>query len=116
MFGSISRKDHDELIESGEHAEAVVLDAKMLTIAGTPIRFAKLFGAARPGTGTHAFTAHLRVEPSHGEPFEVEQRIRVPENTPCETGTRLAVVFDPSDHSKLILDPDSWQGAKPRRA
>ena len=116
MFGSISRKEHDELIESGEHAEAEVLDAKMLKIAGAPVRFGKLVGGGRPGTGTHSYTTHLRVEPQEGDPFEVKQRIRVPENTACEAGSRLAVVYDPADHSKLILDPDSWQGAKPRRA
>jgi hypothetical protein len=116
MFGSISRKEHDALIESGEHANAVVLDAKLLTIAGAPIRFAKLFGGARPGTGTHAYTTHLRVEPEGAEAFEIKQRLRVPESTPCEAGTQLAVVFDPDDHSKLVLDPDSWQGSKPRRS
>ena len=116
MFGSISRKEHDALIENGEHAEAVVLDAKLLSLAGAPIRFAKLFGGARPGTGTHAYTTHLRVEPEGSEAFEIKQRLRVPESTPCEPGSRLAVVFDPDDHSKLVLDPDSWQGSKARRA
>jgi hypothetical protein len=116
MFGSISRKDHEALIENGKHAEATVLDAKLLTIAGAPIRFAKLFGGARPGTGTHAYTTHLRVEPVGGEAFEIKQRLRVPESTPCEAGSRLAVVFDPDDHSKMVLDPDSWQGSKPRRS
>jgi hypothetical protein len=116
MFGSISRKEHEALIESGEHAEATVLDARPLTIAGAPIRFAKLFGGARPGTGTHAYTTHLRVEPDGGEAFEIKQRLRVPESTPCEAGSRLAVVYDPDDHSKMVLDPDSWQGSKPRRS
>ncbi|MDX6617019.1 MAG: hypothetical protein QOD60_2110 [Solirubrobacterales bacterium] len=116
MFGSISRKQHDDLVENGEHAEAVVLEAKLLTLAGAPIRFAKMFGGVRPGTGTHAYTAHLRVEPEGGEAFEIKQRLRIPESTPCEAGTRLAVVFDPDDHSKLVLDPDSWQGSKARRA
>jgi hypothetical protein len=115
MFGSMSRKEHHELIEAGEHADAVILDAKTLKLAGAPIRFAKI-GGVRAGTGTHAVMTHLRVEPKGGTAFEVKQRIRFPENTPRDPGTRLAIVFDPDDHEKLILDPDSWAGAKPRRS
>jgi hypothetical protein len=115
MFGSISKKEHQQLMETGEHADAVILDSKTLTIGKAPIRFAKL-GGVRAGTGTHAVTTHLRVEPKSGTPFEIKQRIRFPENTSREPGTRLAVVFDPDDHERLILDPDSWQGSKPRRS
>jgi hypothetical protein len=115
MFGSISKKEHAALMETGEHASAVILDAKTLAVGKAPIRFAKL-GGVRTGTGTHAVTTHLRVEPEGGTAFEVKRRIRFPENTPREPGTQLAVVFDPDDHERLILDPDSWAGAKPRRS
>ena len=64
---------------------------------------------------THAVDAHLRVEPQGEQPFEVRKRIRIPEDTPREPGTRLAVIYDPDDHELMILDPDSWQGSKPRR-
>ena len=47
---------------------------------------------------------------------EEAKRFRFPEHTPREPGTRLAVVFDPADHERMILDPDSWQGSKPRRS
>jgi hypothetical protein len=114
MFGSISKKEHHQLMETGEHADAVILDAKTLTIGKAPIRFAKL-GGVRAGTGTHAVTTHLRVEPKSGAAFEIKQRLRFPEHTPREPGTRLAVVFDPENPEMIILDPDSWAGSKPRR-
>ncbi len=112
MFGSISKSEHERILEHGEHAEAEILDAKTLGLGGIPIRFTKL-GKVRGGT--HAVSTRLRVEPRDGDAFEVKKRLRFPEHTPREPGTRLAVVFDPSDHERMILDPDSWAGSKPRR-
>jgi hypothetical protein len=113
MFGSISKQEHERLMKIGVHAEAVVLDSKTLGLGSAPLRFARLGGMH---SGTHAVRTHLRVEPSDGEPFEVRRRFRFPEHTPREPGTRLAVVFDPDDREKMILDPDSWAGSKPRRS
>ncbi len=113
MFGSISKDEHERLIDEGRHARATVLDARTLKIAGVPIRFTKL---GRPRGGTHSVSAHLRIEPEGEEPFEVTQRVRFPEDTGREPGDELDVVYDPDDPRKLILDPDSWAGSKPRRA
>jgi hypothetical protein len=112
MFGSISKAEHERIMDEGEHAQATILDSKTLALGSAPVRFTKLMGIR---AGTHAVTAHLRVEPREGEPFEVHKRFRFPEHTPREPGTKLAVVFDPADHERMILDPDSWQGSKPRR-
>jgi hypothetical protein len=70
----------------------------------------------RAGQGTYSVSARLRIEPADGEPFEVRRRLRLPEGTSRDPGTRLDVIFDRADHGKLILDPGSWAGAKPRRS
>ena len=51
-------------------------------------------------------------------PFRNFSSIRkeIPTTFPPSCCTRLAVVFDPADHERMILDPDSWQGSKPRRS
>jgi hypothetical protein len=113
MFGSISKQEHARIMEQGEHAQAVILDSKTMGIGGAAIRFAKLGGVR---SATHAVTAHLRVEPEGKPPFEVRKRFRFPEHTQREPGDRLDVVFDPNDTERMILDPDSWAGSKPRRA
>ena len=113
MFGSISKAEHERIMAAGEHAQATVLDSKTLALWSAPIRFAKLGGMR---SGTHAVTVHLRVEPREGEPFEVRKRFRFPEHTRREPGARIDVVFDPADREAMILDPDSWQGSKPRRS
>lgn len=113
MFGSISKFEHERLMEEGRHARATVIDARTLAIAGVPIRFTKL---GRVRGGTNSVKVHLRVEPDGEPPFEVTQRVRFPEGTGREPGDELDVVFDPSDPQKLILDPDSWAGSKPRRS
>ena len=113
MFGSISKQEHEQIMERGEHAHAVILDARTMALGKAPIRFAKLGGVR---SGTHAVTAHLRVEPDGKPPFEVRKRFRFPEHTPREPGTRIDVVFDPEDPERMILDPGSWAGSKPRRS
>jgi hypothetical protein len=112
MFGSISKAEHERIMDEGEHAHATVLDSKTLALGSVPVRFTKIGGMR---SGTHAVMVRLRVEPRDGKPFEVRKRFRFPEHTRREPGTRIDVVFDPSDRERMILDPDSWAGSKPRR-
>jgi hypothetical protein len=106
MFGSLSRQDHFRLIEEGEAADAVVLEARTVGIGGAPLRFSKTYGGLR--TGTNAVDLHIRVQPTGGEPYEVKRRMRMPEHTPRDPGDHVKVIFDPADPEKLIVDPDSW--------
>lgn len=110
MFGSISRREHLRLIEEGETADAVVLEASTFGLGGAPLRFGRAYGGVRPGT--HAVDLRLRIQPAGGEPFEVKRRVRVPEQTPREPGDHVTVIFEPGDPEKLIVDPASWAHAE----
>jgi hypothetical protein len=46
----------------------------------------------------------LRVEPADEPQFEVEERFRYPQLSIPAVGSRLGVIYDPSDHDKIMID------------
>ena len=51
-----------------------------------------------------ALKTKLRVEPVDEMPFEVEERFRYPQLAIPSVGSRLAVIYDPSDNDKIMID------------
>lgn len=50
------------------------------------------------------WTLRLRVTPEHEPSFETSLKALLPQSMPPRPGTRLAVVYDPKDHSHIQLD------------
>jgi len=98
MLGKLSNRTIKRLEENGRRANATVLEI-----------------ASRGMTITHGNEAivsntkvvlktKLRVEPD-GEPaFEVQEKFRYSQFALPSAGTVLAVIYDPDDHDKIMLD------------
>ena len=100
MLGKLSNRTRKRLEESGRTATATVLEiaSRGMTIT----------------TGNDQIVANtkvvlktkLRVEPDAEPAFEVEQRFRYSQFAIPSVGTRVAVVYDPYDHDKIMLSED----------
>jgi hypothetical protein len=98
MLGKLSRRTRKKLEEHGKRAPAVVLEIAERGMSVTS-------GPAGLVSSTElALKTKLRVEPADEMPFEVEERFRYPQLAVPSVGTRLAVVYDPSDHDKVMID------------
>ena len=55
----------------------------------------------------------LRVKPEGSEPFDARVKARFPQYGGPRAGTTVPVLFDPGDHSKIVLDssPEGWADA-----
>jgi hypothetical protein len=103
MLGKPSRRTEKRLEEHGVRAPAVVLEIAEKGMAITN-------GAEGIVANTTVMLkAKLRVEPEGRPAFEVEQRFRFPQLALPTAGSRIAVVFDPDDTDKMMLD-SSAQG------
>jgi hypothetical protein len=100
MLGKPSHRTRKRLEENGRTASATVLEiaSRGMTITS---------GNEQIVANTKVMLkTKLRVEPD-GEPaFEVEQRFRYSQFAIPSSGTRVAVVYDPDDHDKIMLSDD----------
>jgi hypothetical protein len=98
MLGKLSRRTRRKLEEHGKRAPAVVLEIAERGMSVTS-------GPAGLISSTElALKTKLRVEPADEMPFEVDQRFRYPQLAIPSVGTRVAVLYDPSDHDKIMID------------
>jgi hypothetical protein len=98
MLGKLSRRTRRKLEEHGKRAPAVVLEIaeRGMSVTSGP--------AGLVASTEVALKTKLRVEPADEMPFEVEERFRYPQLAIPSVGSRLAVIYDPSDHDKLMID------------
>jgi hypothetical protein len=98
MLGKLSRRTRRKLEEHGKRAPAIVLEIAERGMSVTS-------GPAGLISSTElALKTKLRVEPADETPFEVDQRFRYPQLAIPSVGTRVAVLYDPSDHDKIMID------------
>jgi len=96
MLGKLSRRTRKKVEEHGKRAPAVVVE---IAESGMSISSGQLVADTEMVLKTK-----LRVEPLDEPPFEVEERFRYPQLAVPSVGSRLAVLYDPSDHDKLMID------------
>lgn len=98
MLGKPSRHLKRHLEEHGKRANATVVEIASRGMAVTN-------GAEGViGNTTLALKTKLHVEPT-GEPsFEIEKRFRYGQLAVPSAGMKVAVVYDPDDHDKIMLD------------
>ena len=98
MLGKPSRRTRKKLEEHGKRAPAVVVDIAEKGMSVTT-------GSGQLVANTEVMLkTKLRVEPE-GEPaFEVEERFRYPQLSIPTVGSRLTVIYDPSDHDRVMID------------
>ena len=98
MFGS-GKREREELERSGTRAPAEIVE---IAQSGMGI------GDAGPGrtssSGELLRMTILRVQPEGQPEFEVRKRMRYGRTAPKE-GDRIEVLFDPSDHEKIVVAP-----------
>jgi hypothetical protein len=108
MLGKPSKRLKKQLEENGVRAQAKVLEVAEKGMAVTN-------GAEGVVANTTlAMKATLEITPEDGTPaFQVTQRFRFSQFAVPTAGQTLAVIYDPEDHDKLILDEsaDAQQGA-----
>jgi hypothetical protein len=98
MLGKPSRRTRKKLEEHGRRAPAVVVEIAERGMSVTT-------GSGQLVANTEVMLkTKLRVEPEDEPAFEVEDRFRYPQLSIPSVGSRLAVIYDPSDHDKVMLD------------
>ncbi|MGZ5420459.1 MAG: SHOCT domain-containing protein [Solirubrobacterales bacterium] len=107
MLGKPSRRTRKRLEEAGKKANATVVE---VAEKGTSVTK----GAEGViGNTELALKTTLKVQPE-GEPeFEVKTTFRYPQLSVPAAGQALAVIYDPEDHDKIMLDdsPEAQQSA-----
>jgi hypothetical protein len=98
MLGKPSKKLINQLQENGKHANATVVEIAERGMAVTR-------GAEGVVANTEiALKTHLRVEPDDEPAFEVKKRFSFPQMAVPAAGQTVPVLYDPSDHDKIIVD------------
>ena len=98
MLGKPSRRTRKKLEEHGKRAPAVVLEIAEKGMAVTS-------GSGQLVANTEVMLkTKVRVEPDDEPAFEVEERFRYPQLSIPSVGSRLAVIYDPQDHDKIMID------------
>jgi Short C-terminal domain len=98
MLGKPSKRSRKKLEEHGKRAPAVVVEIADRGMSVTS-------GAGNLVSQTEVMLkTKLRVEPADEPAFEVEERLRYPQLSIPSVGSRLAVIYDPSDHDKVMID------------
>ncbi len=95
MLGKPSRRTRKKLEARGVRASAVVVE---IAESGMSISSGQTVSRTEMLLRTK-----LRVEPLEEPPFEVEGRFRYPQLEIPTVGSRLTVLYDPSDHDTLII-------------
>jgi hypothetical protein len=108
MLGKPSKRLKKHLEENGVHSQAKVLEVAEKGMAVTS-------GAEGVVANTTlALKCKLEITPEDGTPaFQITERFRFSQFAVPTAGQTVAVIYDPADHGKLILDesPDAVQGA-----
>jgi hypothetical protein len=98
MLGKPSRRTRKKLEEHGKRAPAVVVEIAERGMSVTS-------GSGQLVANTEVMLkTKLRVEPEDEPAFEVEERFRYPQLSIPSVGSRLAVIYDPSDHDRIMID------------
>lgn len=98
MLGKPSKRTRKKLEEHGKRAPAVVVEIADRGMSVTS-------GAGNLVSQTEVMLkTKLRVEPEDEPAFEIEERFRYPQLSIPTVGSRLAVIYDPSDHDKVMID------------
>jgi hypothetical protein len=98
MLGKPSRRARKKLEEHGTRPPATVVEIAERGMAVTS-------GAEGIVANTEVMLkTKLRVEPADEPQFEVEERFRYPQLSIPAVGSRLGVIYDPSDHDKIMID------------
>jgi hypothetical protein len=99
MLGKPSKRKQRKLEEDGTKAQATILEIAEKGIAVTS-------GQETIVSNTEvARKVHLKVTPDNEPEFEVTQRFRFPQDGVPGPGQIVSVIYDPSDHDKIMLDP-----------
>lgn len=106
VFGH-DKKLEEELREHGMRASADVVKAEQSGVGiteGNP---------AFAGATEVVWKLDLHVKPEGAEPFDAHVEARFPQYGGPRAGTTVPVLFDPDDHSKVVLDssPEAWADA-----
>ena len=107
MLGKPSKRLKKQLEESGKRANATVVEIAEKGMAVTR-------GAEGViGNTELALKTHLRVQPEDEPEFEVKKRFSFPQLAVPSAGQTVPVLYDPSDHDKIIVDysPEAQQSA-----
>jgi hypothetical protein len=88
------------LLDSGSTAKATVLDAHQKPPSASSMR-----GGTTYRFNTITWNVALRVTPETEPEFEVSQEMRVPYLIDLSPGFALQVLYDPGDHTRMIIDP-----------
>ena len=102
MFGR-GKRSEEELRNGGKHAPADILEAEQgvgITV-GNP---------ALAANTEIVYKLRLRVRPEGEAPFEVALKARFPQFSAPRRGASIGVIYDPADHSKVVID-ESAAGA-----
>ena len=102
MLGHHPKLTH-RLKKEGARADAQVLEAKMGHVTNTG-------PSGRAGTVTTNWNVKLRVQPNGEAPFDVEIDALFGQFENPSVGQIIAVLYDPKDHSKVVVD-DSDDGS-----
>jgi hypothetical protein len=108
MLGKPSKRLKKQLEENGVRAQAKVLEVaeKGMAVTSGP--------EGVVANTTLALKCKLEITPEDGTPaFQVTERFRFSQFAVPTAGQTVAVIYDPSDHDKVILDESSeaQQGA-----
>ena len=102
MFGSPGKRKRKRLEERGVRAPATVLGmSRRMAVTSGPDN---LVGSTEVDA-----RFHLRIEPPDGDPIETHARMRFPQLSVPQEGSRVMVIYDPDDPSDLMWD-DSGPG------
>ena len=107
MLGKPSRRTRKRLEEAGKPAKAAVLEIAEKGMAVT-------HGAEGViGNTELALKTRLMVQPDDEPEFEVKETFRYPQLSVPAAGQQIAVIYDPEDHDKIMLDdsPEAQQSA-----
>jgi hypothetical protein len=99
MLGKRSKRTQQRLEENGAKALATIVeiaDKGIATSSGQEGIVANVQVVRK---------THLKVTPENEPEFEVTQRFRFPQDGVPRAGQVIAVIYDPSDHDTIMLDP-----------
>jgi hypothetical protein len=101
MLGKPSRRTRKRLEEAGKKANATVVEIAEKGMAVT-------HGAEGVVGNTElAMKTTLKVQPADEPEFEVRETFRYPQLAVPSAGQQIAVIYDPEDHDKIMLDDSS---------
>jgi hypothetical protein len=98
MLGKPSRRTRKRLEEAGKPAMATVLEIAENGISVTTGPEGVVASTAL------ALKTTLKVQPTDEPEFEVKTTFRYPQLSVPSAGQQLAVIYDPEDHDKIMLD------------